>query len=114
MIGNFLKRKKKEITHVYLDENTDYVFCFKRRDIIEDVDCDYHEHNKKMEKQGEIFKMTHSIRTMSGRKYRGDSCSILNECDYCIKKGKPVKYVLSYDARKCLKEKKEDEKNGVL
>ena len=74
MIRNFLKRKKKEITHVYLDENTDYVFCFKRRDIIEDVDCDYHEHNKKMEKQGEIFKMTHSIRTMSGRKYQGDSC----------------------------------------
>ena len=108
-------KKNKVITHVYLDEDIDYVFCFKRKTIIEDTDCDYHEYNKEMENQDEIFRMTHIIGTGSGICIRGpNGGQKLNECDYFFKKGKPKKYALSYKARKCLKEKKEDEKNGVL
>ena len=100
--------KRNGITHVYLDEDIDYVFCFKRKTIIEDTECDYHEYNKEMENQGEIFKMTHLIRTGAGIKLVGPNGGhMLNECDYCIKKDKPKAYVLSTKARECMNQKKQ-------
>jgi len=93
-------KRSKEVTHVFLDGDIDYVFCFKRKTIIEDKECDYHEFNLQKKNEGKYFEMTHSIRSNSGRKYVNDASPILNECDYCLKKDSAKKYCLSYEARK--------------
>ena len=100
-----LFKKKNDKKHVYLDKNTDYVFCFKRGMIIEDAHCEYHDYNVEMKNKKEYFKMTHFIGTTIGIGYENDPSPILNECDYCIKENENIKkYTLSYEARECLKE----------
>lgn len=96
-------KKRKEIEYVYLDGNIDYVFCFKRKTVIEEENCDYYEYNRKCEQAHDYLHRTHRKGSNGGGHYVGDSTPILNECDYCLKQGKPKKYCLSYEARKYFK-----------
>lgn len=98
MIGNLLKRNK-EITHVYLDPEIDYVFCFKKETVIEEKDCDMYEYNLECDKNDDFWGRTHRKGSLSGAFISGRG-SMLNECDYCLKKGKAVKYALSTEAIK--------------
>ena len=99
MIGNLLK-KNKEITHVYLDPEIDYVFCFKKETVIEEKDCDMYEYNLECEKNDDFWSRTHMKGSCSGARIRGRG-DMLNECEYCLEKGKAKKYALSDEAIKC-------------
>lgn len=95
-LGSSSNFKKK---YVYLDKDKKWLFCFKKREIIEHKDCDYYEHNLECEKNGDYWGRTHRDGSLSGRKYVGDSTGILNECKYCLKEKRKVKkYRLSDEA----------------
>ena len=98
MIGKLLK-KNKEITHVYLDPEIDYVFCFKKETIIEEKDCDMYEYNLECDKNNDFWGRTHMKGSLDGTVIRGRG-NKLNECSYCLEKDKAAKYALSDEAIK--------------
>ncbi|MBQ2653018.1 MAG: hypothetical protein IJF83_05640 [Methanobrevibacter sp.] len=75
-----------EFQKVKLRKDTDYVFCFKRAEVIEDEQCDYHEQNLKCDKVKDYFGRTHHRSKYAGYCIHGVSESILNECKYCLEK----------------------------
>lgn len=92
---------------MFLPKGEKWIFCFKRRNIITHQECDYYEHNKKCDEKGDVWGRTHSSHTISGRQYVTDCCSILNECDYCIKQmGTHKKYRLSERALRVMEMRK--------
>lgn len=95
---DFIK-KKKISKYVYLSKDKKWLFCFKKRKVIEHKDCDYYEHNLECKKNNDPWGRTHSDGSLSGRRYVGDSTSILNECKYCLEQRQTVnKYRLSDEA----------------
>lgn len=73
-----------EFQKVKLRKDTDYVFCFKRAEVIEDEQCDYHEQNLKCDKVEDYFDRTHRRSKYAGYSIQGVSEPILNECKYCL------------------------------
>ena len=75
---------KKQNKYVYLDKDKKWLFCYKKREIIEHKDCDFYEHNLECKKNGYYWGRTHSDSSLAGWSYVGESASILNECKYCL------------------------------
>lgn len=98
-IDTFLGKSKNDKKYVYLPKDKKWLFCFKKRKVIEHEDCDYYEHNLECEKNNDAWGRTHRRSTRLGSSYVGDSCSILNECKYCLEEKRTVeKFRLSDDA----------------
>lgn len=92
--------------YVVLPKNKIYVFCFKKKKIIEDEECDYYEHNLECDKKHDVWHRTHRGSSLSGRREIGVKHSMLNECAYCIKEAIDTRtYSLSERARKAMREK---------
>ena len=93
---------------MYLDKNKEYLFCFKKRKIIEHKDCDYYEHNRRCEKNKDYLHRTHSTGSVSGWNYVNEPTPLLNECEYCLKEKENLeKYRLSDEAGKIMEEETE-------
>lgn len=99
IINKFYGRDTKK-TYVYLDKDKRWLFCYKKKAIIEHKDCDYYEHNKKCyNHEIDYRKRTHSQSKYAGYSIVGESAPILNECKYCLEaKRKVEKFRLSDDA----------------
>lgn len=92
--SKFSKRK-----YVYLDKDKEWLFCFKKREIIEHKDCDYYEHNLECKKNNDPWNRTHSSHTVAGWCYATDHHPVLNQCRYCLDERQQVeKYRLSDEA----------------
>lgn len=100
----FIGEYETHTTTVTLPNNGTFCFCFKKAKIINDVECDYYEHNKKCDENHEVFNRTHRKRTSAGYRAIGDKYSRLNECDYCCKNHEVKKYILSEKATQRYKE----------
>lgn len=98
-IDLILGKSKNKYKYVYLPKDKKWLFCFKKRKVIEHKDCDYYEHNLECEKNHDVWGRTHRSSSYKGSQYVGDSCSILNECKYCLEQRQTVdKFRLSNDA----------------
>lgn len=91
---------------VELDKDVDYVFCFKKKNIITEHECDYYDFNYECYKKHDILKMTHHFGSNSGISYVYSPNPLLNECKYCLDKDKLEKYELSDEAYKCIETNK--------
>lgn len=109
---DFLKRqssfpKFSKRKYVYLDKDKKWLFCFKKREIIEYKDCDFYEHNLECDKNKDYWGRTHSDSSMAMWCYLTESCSILNECKYCLEQKQVVeKFRLSDEAVEWLEKRK--------
>lgn len=101
----FFSRKRNNT--VVLDKDKDYVFCFKKKAVILDSECDMYEHNKNCDANDDFWGRTH---------FKGSSSGVcvgkhvlLNECKYCLRKRENVRtYCLSEEAMKCYNSKREN------
>ena len=98
---------KKQVDTVTLPDDKDFVFCFKKKDIILDEECDFYKHNKECDKNGNLQGRTHLKHTMSGASRQNDNLSLLNECKYCLEDHNNTTYRLSTEALKCMENNKE-------
>lgn len=86
-IDTLLGKSKDKYKYVYLPKDKKWLFCFKKRKVIEHKDCDFYGHR------------THRNSSRKGVRYVGESCSVLNECKYCLEERRTVeKFRLSNDA----------------
>lgn len=104
MVLDFIK-KKRNGEYVCLPKDKKWIFCFKRKGIIEHKDCDYYEHNLKCKKNGDYWNMTHTDSSICSWYYPTTDCGdgILNECKHCLKEVRTFKrYRLSDEAMKVI------------
>ena len=102
MVLDFIK-KKRVGKYVCLPKDKSWLFCFKKKCIIEHKDCDYYEHNLECDRNNDYWNRTHTDSSIQGYRIVGEPYSVLNECDYCLEQAKEYeKYVLSDDARKVI------------
>ena len=95
----FKTRRKDKYVYVYLPKDKKWLFCFKKRKVIEHKDCDYYEHNLECKKNNDPWNRTHSSHTTAGWIYSTESTSVLNECKHCLEQRRTVnKYRLSDEA----------------
>ena len=88
---------------VELDKDVDYVFCFKKKRILIEQECDYYDFNCDCDKNKQWLKMTHHFGSNSGIGYQSSPRPLLNECRYCLDKDKLKEYDLSDEAYECMK-----------
>lgn len=89
-----------ELEFVYLKKDKDYVYCFKREDVIAEEDCDYYEHNLECDKNNDFWGRTHSKGTLAGYGVQGVNGSFIKDCKYCLKEKQEYgKYYLPVDAK---------------
>lgn len=88
------------LAYTYLRKDKDYVYCFKREQVIEEEDCDYYEHNLECDKNNDFWGRTHRKRTLAGYSVQGVNGSFINDCRYCLKNESDYKkYYLPIDAK---------------
>lgn len=105
----------EKIEKVYLDKDTDYVFCYLKKRIITEPECDMYEHNKKCYDERKILNMTHTFGSNSGRCYAyGGPDPILNSCRYCLDKDKAERYWLPEDAIQYFNPKKTSDNTKII
>lgn len=98
MLMDWFKTRRKD-KYVYLPKDKKWLFCFKKRKVIEHKDCDYYEHNLECKKNNDPWNRTHSSHTTAGWIYSTESTSVLNECKHCLEQRRTVnKYRLSDEA----------------
>ena len=93
--------KNKVNREVRLDKNKDYVFCFNKRTIILEEQCNMYEHNKECDAKHDFWGRTHIKESNSGAQMQGDNYPLLNECNYCIEDHEIDAYCLSAEAMEC-------------